>query len=232
MSRATLLNGVLMVVLALVLFANLALGHRSFEQRNYEFLPTMSHSVPYNSFSSHPDLADGKTMQPAPVGTVARGHQPMHYAATPEDALRAGQQLQSPLAELDEITASAIRERDAELFGVYCQLCHGPRGAGDGPVAKRGFPAPPALFAENALQMADGQLFHIITYGQNQMPGHASQLDREDRWRIVRHVRGLQAAALSAATQPEPSAADNATTDSTATPDQVGQDELSIEGEV
>lgn len=40
--------------------------------------------------------------------------------------------------------------------------------------------------------MKDGQLFHILTYGQGNMPSYATQLSREDRWRVIVHVRSLQ----------------------------------------
>ena len=42
--------------------------------------------------------------------------------------------------------------------------------------------------------MKDGQLFHILTYGQNNMPSYASQLSRDDRWNAIIHVRSLQRA--------------------------------------
>jgi mono/diheme cytochrome c family protein len=41
--------------------------------------------------------------------------------------------------------------------------------------------------------MKDGQLFHIITFGQGNMPSYAAQVDRDDRWKVVRFVRGLGA---------------------------------------
>ena len=58
-----------------------------------------------------------------------------------------------------------------------------------GPVAQRGYPPPPSLLAEHAQKMKDGQLFHILTYGQNNMPSYASQLSRDDRWNVVLYVR-------------------------------------------
>jgi mono/diheme cytochrome c family protein len=46
--------------------------------------------------------------------------------------------------------------------------------------------------------MKDGQLFHVLTYGQNNMPFYASQLSREDRWNVILYVRTMQAAAAPA----------------------------------
>jgi mono/diheme cytochrome c family protein len=46
--------------------------------------------------------------------------------------------------------------------------------------------------------MKDGQLFHILTYGQNNMPSYASQLSRDDRWNVILYVRAMQSAAVPA----------------------------------
>jgi len=116
---------------------------------------------------------------------------PLHYAATPQDALSAGEELNSPLG-FDNVRA---RERGAFVFSNFCVVCHGAGGSGNGPVAQRGYPPPPSLLADHALKMKDGQLFHVLTYGQNNMPSYASQLSREDRWNAILYVRTLQAAA-------------------------------------
>jgi hypothetical protein len=40
--------------------------------------------------------------------------------------------------------------------------------------------------------MKDGQMFHVLTYGQKLMPSHASQLPPHERWRLIKYVRRLQ----------------------------------------
>lgn len=155
-------------------------------QRNLELLPNMVRSVPFDSFSSNPNFADGMTMRGPVPGTVIRGFMPMHYAATPADAQRAGRELTNPFRD------AASLQRGAAIYATYCEICHGPLGKGDGTVAQRGFPAPPSLLAPKALALADGQIFHIITYGQNNMPPYASQIEREDRWKAILYVRQLQ----------------------------------------
>lgn len=157
---------------------------------NFEFLPQMAHSPRYNAFAPNPNFANGTTLQRPEPGTIARGFMPLHYAATPQDALRAGEELSIPL---DPGNVRA-RERGAFVFSNFCALCHGAGGAGNGPVPQRGYPPPPSLLAEHALKMKDGQLFHVLTYGQNNMPPYASQLSREDRWNVILYVRTVQAA--------------------------------------
>jgi len=157
---------------------------------NFEFLPQMAHSPRYNAFAPNPNFDDGSTLQRPEPGTIARGSMPLHYAATPQDALRAGEELKSPL----DVGNVRARERGAFVFSNFCAVCHGAGGAGNGPVAQRGYPPPPSLLAEHALKMKDGQLFHVLTYGQNNMPSYASQLSREDRWNVILYVRTMQAA--------------------------------------
>jgi len=158
---------------------------------NFEFLPQMAHSPRYNAFAPNPNFADGTTLQRPEPGTIPRGYMPLHYAATPQDALRAADELKSPV---DPHSAQA-RQRGEFVFANFCAVCHGAGGAGNGPVPQRGYPAPPSLLVEHALKMKDGQMFHVLTYGQNNMPSYASQLSREDRWNVIFYVRAMETAA-------------------------------------
>jgi mono/diheme cytochrome c family protein len=89
-----------------------------------------------------------------------------------------------------------VRERGAFVFTNHCQVCHGPEGRGDGPMAERllqrGLPAPASLLTPQSAQRPDGELFHVLTYGQRSMAALAGQLSREDRWMVILHVRVLQ----------------------------------------
>jgi len=94
-------------------------------------------------------------------------------------------------------------QRGAQIYGVFCVSCHGAKGAGDGPVTKRGFPPPPPLPTGKSVKMKDGQLFHILSYGQGSMSSMAAQLNRTQRWDVINYVRSLQqGAAESQATAP------------------------------
>ncbi len=154
---------------------------------NLEVLPEMVRTARYGTFSPNENFADGKTLQAPVVGTIVTGALPLHYAATPAGALRAGEELQA-----HGPPGAATLKRGAAVFVSFCQPCHGASGQGDGAVVRRGFPGPPALSAERAVEMKDGQLFHVLTYGQVNMPSYAAQLSREDRWNVVAHVRALQ----------------------------------------
>jgi mono/diheme cytochrome c family protein len=153
---------------------------------NYEYAPDMVSSVAYDSFAPNPNTKDGKTLlSPAP-GSVPRGYKPLHLTAGPEEAARAGRELKNPYPASPELLA-----RGHVAFTRYCSPCHGTGGLGDGLVTAR-FPIPPSLLADHAKGLPDGQIFHIITYGQGLMPAHGSQVAPEDRWKIVHFVRSLQ----------------------------------------
>lgn len=165
---------------------------RDYTNRNQEFLPGMVESVPYDAQAENQNFTDGKTLQPPSEGTVAQNYFPLHYKATPEDAKRAGEELVNPIVD----TLEKEIERGTTVFANMCSPCHGAGGLGDGNVIKKGYPPPPSLLAEKAMNMKDGQMFHILTYGQNNMPSLTGQVQRMDRWRVVSYVRSLQKKAL------------------------------------
>jgi mono/diheme cytochrome c family protein len=197
------LAGLLMMVALLA--AALPTDH---SRPNWEFFPEMKRSPAWSSYEPNPNFANGRTLQPPAFGTIARGELPLHFEPTKEDALRAGEELENPYALAASGTASDEKEiqalaaqrqasvlRGAEAYRIYCVSCHGASGAGDGPVAKRGFPPPPPLPTGKSVQMKDGQLFHILTFGQGSMPPMAGQLSRASRWDAVNFVRSLQESA-------------------------------------
>ena len=153
-----------------------------------DYVKDMIDSKAAESFTPSDVTRDGKTMQAPAPGTLPRGFDRFDYAATPEDAKRAGLELKNPLAATPEEIA-----RGDQVFHTVCFTCHGNEGKGDGPVVPR-FPPPPSLVAPHARGLPDGQIFHIVTRGQNLMPPHA-QVPPADRWRAVLYVRSLQGAA-------------------------------------
>lgn len=162
---------------------------------NWEFLPDMQYTPALEALGSSESFPDGRAWQSQPADTIARGQMPLHYAATPADALRAADELVSPIAKDD----SKARAAGAAVYRVNCAMCHGPQGNGDGPATKRGVPPPPSLITGKSAQMKDGQLMHILTYGQGGMAPFAAQLSLDQRWQAIAYVRELQAQGASGA---------------------------------
>lgn len=156
------------------------------EAPTWEYMPDMAHSVAYDAFAPNGVTRDGKTLIAPAAGTVPRGHLPLLYGPSREEAERAGRTLENPL----EPSAENL-ERGAVLYQTFCQACHGPTGQGDGPVAGK-IPPPPAYSSPALRDLPPGQLFHILTHGSNRMPSYAAQLRPEDRWRVIFYVQRLQ----------------------------------------
>ncbi len=185
-------NLILAFAFVLVL-ALLVLARVDHSQPNYQIHlgDDMAYSPAYSSFEANPNFANGRTMQSPVPGTIARNTQSFHFEATPQDAMRAGEQLANPF-NLDTEQGIASAERGQAVFQVFCTACHGADGAGNGPVAKRGFPPPPSLLTGKSRTMKDGQLLHILTLGQNSMPKFAAQLPLGHRWDVINYIRQLQ----------------------------------------
>jgi mono/diheme cytochrome c family protein len=154
------------------------------QERGVIVLPGMVRSIPYDAYDTFP--IPGREHLTPPVGTIPYGSMPFDYGPEPSEARRAGRELASPL----DGTAAQLA-RGKSVYDVFCAVCHGATGVGDGPIIGR-FPNPPSLLADSARARPDGQLFHIITRGQGIMPSYAAQVRPMDRWRAILHVRALQ----------------------------------------
>ena len=130
MSGWSKLNLALLLLLVAVFTLNWSLQIDP-TRRNFQVLPGMVSSVPFESFTANSVLPGGLTMQTPPAGTVPWRGQRLHYAATAEDAERAGRELENPFVTDDQ----RALERGRLVYETYCLLCHGASGAGDGSVA-------------------------------------------------------------------------------------------------
>ncbi|HEX6284717.1 MAG TPA: cytochrome c [Pyrinomonadaceae bacterium] len=89
------------------------------------------------------------------------------------------------------ITADTVK-RGRERYEIFCSVCHGTTGYGDGMIVRRGF-RQAASFHEDRLRQAPvGHFFDAITNGWGAMPAYASQVPVQDRWAIIAYIRALQ----------------------------------------
>lgn len=180
------------LVCAAVAAAILAGCSEETDKRGIEVLPDMFHTPAYKSQTAGEMQVDGRDAQgnpirrtvqyPAmmapPAGTIARDEQPQ--AAD----LAAARLLVDPLAP----TPKVLRQGQKD-FLTFCAPCHGRDGnAAHGYVAKQ-FSGIPSLNALSALQMPDGEIFHIIGNGRGRMMSLRAQLPAERRWGVVRFVK-------------------------------------------
>jgi len=128
--------------------------------------------------------ADGFSMRKPVEGTVARGFIPYEYKGLAAPVVP----LSNPLLP----TASTL-DLGKKRFLTFCSPCHGNLGDGDSRLRGQ-FPNPPSLHSEKVRTWQDGNIYHVITNGQNVMPSYASQLSRDERWAVIHYIRALQKA--------------------------------------
>lgn len=165
--------------------------------RGKAYMPDMSESRAYETYSTNPVFADGRTSQGPVAGTVKRGDQyPVHIEMdNMGDTANyfASRALPNPI---DSLNAGQMKETE-RLYLINCGICHGAKLDGNGPLWKDGdgpFPAKPAALVGDAKyeSMPDGQMFYSITYGKNLMGGYASQLSAQQRWEVIEYIKSKQ----------------------------------------
>jgi mono/diheme cytochrome c family protein len=102
-------------------------------------------------------------------------------------ALIAGQPASLPVA-----ASPASLQRGKVLFNIYCNVCHGVTGVGDGKIAPFFTPKPADLTSSAIQKLSDAQIFLVITNGFGPMPYLYDNLSPEERWDVVNYVRTLK----------------------------------------
>lgn len=218
------------ILLTLSLAALLAACGGHGDSPGTEYAPNMYHSVPYDPFTQITDWDAGRIVTsidyPAEYEDYEEGHAEFHNSnlfnpnrmnmrrppentvkrnangwlpyRLPNDStgLRMANRLTNPLEATPEVVAAG-----KALYEMYCDHCHGPKGAGDGKVAtgvtiegkeKSAYAGVPSYQSDALKNITEGHIFHVITYGKNLMWPHGSQINPEDRWKIAKYVKTLQ----------------------------------------
>lgn len=152
---------------------------------NYQYFPNMYEPVGYETYADSDAFANGIEAQLPVAGSVARGWEPYDYPDTNEGYEAAKADLKSPLEATAENSATG-----KELYGIYCAVCHGNKGDGQGILMTRekflGVPS----YADR--DITSGSIYHVLMYGKNAMGSHAGQVNAEERWQIAQHVMELR----------------------------------------
>jgi len=157
-----------------------------------EVFADMDHQPKYQPQAASAFFADGRASRPPVPGTVALGH------LKEDDAFYRGVVGEHYVGENPlPLDMEALR-RGQQRFNIYCSPCHDRAGTGRGIVAMKSAWLATDLTSEPVQEMADGELFSIITSGRRSMPGYRFQVRERDRWAVVGYVRALQRAALGA----------------------------------
>ena len=201
----------LIICLLLTAFCILAIGCR------YD----MQDQPRYKAYKQSDFFTDDKAMRDLPEGTVARGYlrenkafftgkkdnaDPNAQVQTTTDA--SGNTLVSSfpndITEFPMPITEEVINRGQERYNVYCIVCHGPTGQGDGMIVRRGFVRPPTYNDDRLRNAPVGHFFDVITNGWGRMNSYAAQITPADRWAIVAYIRTLQLSQNPNAAQPSP----------------------------
>lgn len=85
-----------------------------------------------------------------------------------------------------------IVNRGKERYEIFCSVCHGLTGNGDGMIVRRGFRRAASFHEDRLRQAPVGHFFDAITNGWGAMPPYNTQIPVQDRWAIIAYVRALQ----------------------------------------
>jgi mono/diheme cytochrome c family protein len=158
----------------------------------------MADQAHHEPLEASPFFADGAASRPIPAHTIARGQLrgDEHYFTG-----RVGGQLVNTFPA--PITRPQL-ERGRERFEIYCAVCHGRTGEGNGMVVQRGFPVPPSLLIDRLRDAPAGHFFEVITNGYGLMYPYAARVEPADRWAIAAYIRALQLSGHASLADAEP----------------------------
>ncbi len=129
---------------------------------------------------------DGSTARPLVEGTIPRGH-------LNEDELYYTGKVDGKYSTLFPFALNKEQLlRGKERYEIFCSVCHGPTGIGNGMIVQRGFKKPPSLHEKRLQDMPVGYFFDVASNGFATMPAYRTMIPTQDRWLIVAYLRSLQ----------------------------------------
>ena len=202
--RIVLFASSLIASLALIPFAVIAWTRSAPSPgRPIHIIQDMDYQPRYDTQTVNPLFADDRSMRPQIPGVVAVGQSfdDVHFSEGVVDGAWA-----SMVPDQVGVTMATL-ERGRERFNIYCSMCHGYSGFGDGIVNQRAMEAmsnadgpiygtawvqAKSLHDPEVRTQPVGQLFNTITHGIRNMAGYAAQIPPHDRWTIAVYVKALQ----------------------------------------
>ena len=176
----SLINTFILVVIITSLFSC-----QNKRKPNYQFFPNMYEPVGYEAYGEYDVFPNKQEALVPPEGTIARGRSLYSYANTNDGYNSALKNLKTDLS-----SSEIDLKRGKELYEIYCGICHGNKGAGQGKLVKRekilGVPS----YADRPI--TTGSIYHVIYYGKNSMGSYANLLNEEERWQVTAYVEALR----------------------------------------
>lgn len=146
----------------------------------------MANQPSYDPLEPSTFFGDGQSARPRVQGTVARG------TLTEDTFLHTGKVDGQLVDAFPFPVTKQVLERGRQRYNIYCSMCHGQTGFGDGMVVRRGYRKPPSFHTAVLRSQKTGHFVDVITNGFGVMPSYGYVVPAEDRWAITAYVRALQ----------------------------------------
>ena len=153
---------------------------------NYQYMPNMYEPVSYNTYSESSAFKNGKEGQLPAEGSLNRGFEVYEYENSTAGYDLAKANLKSPLDSL----STEDMDKAKGLFEIYCAICHGNAGNGQGKLVTQGKFLGIPSYKDRVI--TTGSVFHVQTYGLNSMGAYSNQLNAHERWLVATYVMKLK----------------------------------------
>jgi mono/diheme cytochrome c family protein len=146
----------------------------------------MAQQARYQPLEPSSFFSNGMASRPIPAHTIARGQ------LREDEHLYTGRVAGQLATTFPAPVTRAVLERGQQRFEIYCAVCHGRTGEGNGMIVQRGFPPPPSMHIDRLRNAPAGYFFEVITNGYGLMYSYATRVEPADRWAIAAYIRTLQ----------------------------------------
>lgn len=165
-----------------------------------EVFPDMDRQDKYKPQSDSAFFGDGRTDRPIPSGVVPFGRTALtaegKFLAADDHLYRGASADGSYAAGFPaevEVNAAFLALGKVK-YNIYCTVCHGATGDGNGITKQYGMGATPTFHDARLRGVPEGEIYHVITAGKGNMLSYADKIEPADRWAVVAYVRALQRA--------------------------------------
>lgn len=153
-----------------------------------EMFPDMDRQFKYKPQAESNLFPDGRADRPQAPGTVSFGsfHEDEYFVTGLVDG---------DFGDGFPIAVDGdLMKLGQEKFNIFCSVCHGASGDGNGITKKYGMVATPTYHNQRFRNMSDGEIFNTITNGKNNMLPYGAKLRPGERWAVIAYLRALQRA--------------------------------------
>lgn len=195
---------IIFTIVAVLVMGIFGFRGRKFRDTPVQIFPDMDVTDKLKSQKPDEFFADGVGSRPPVPGTIIHSSDesiyPLEFGEGREGYYydgKFGDYFGSGMPEelrLKPKNVEAFLARGEERYGIYCSVCHGVAGDGNGITSKYGIVGIANFHAPNykSDQYPDGRLYDVITNGKGNMGGYGYNIPVRDRWAIVAYIRNMQ----------------------------------------